>query len=288
MIKYPFEVHRADLGNAIQMAYCDEGAGPYTLLFIHGLANYLPVFRHNINELKLHYRCIAIDLPGNGLSSKGDYPYSMFFYAETVARFIQKQQLQNVVLVGHSMGGQISLILSLRHPQLVHKLVLLAPSGLEPFSEMESGIIKTMLNFGNMLYGDAMSLEAAIQNSYYHEAKKDAKHIIRDLLQLMQGEEGRYWRQMVKCNIEAMLDEQVFPFLPQLQQETLILLGKNDSFIPNTLIHLTESAETIGQRAVATIPRAHYEVLKHCGHFVQIEAAATVNDRICQFLPGDS
>jgi pimeloyl-ACP methyl ester carboxylesterase len=284
MIKYPFEVKYIDIGNKLNIAYCEEGSGPQTLLFIHGLANYIPVFKHNILGLKEQAKCVAIDLPGNGLSSHGDFPFSIFFYAETVARFIQKQDLKEVVLAGHSMGGQIALVVALRYPHLVQKLVLLAPSGLEYYTETEASMMKSMLSFGSMMYGDASGLESAINGSYYHAQKKDALHIIKDLLELMKGEQGKYWRKMVQSNIEAMLNEQVFPFLPQVQQKTLILYGQQDAFIPNKMMHFTESIKSICERVVKLMPAAQYEIIPHSGHFLQIESAPKVNQYIQDFL----
>lgn len=61
------------------MNYIDEGEGD-TFLFIHGLATYALSWRRNIDELKKSYRCIAVDLPGNGLSDRADYPYGISFF----------------------------------------------------------------------------------------------------------------------------------------------------------------------------------------------------------------
>lgn len=284
MINYPFPVSHCDIGSNLQIAYCDEGSGAQTLLFVHGLANYIPVFKHNISELKNHFRCVAIDLPGNGLSSRGDYPFTLIFYAESLARFIQEMKLTNVVLVGHSMGGHVSLLMALRYPALVDKLVLLGSSGLEHFNEFEKTLMKGLLNIGSLVYGDAASLETAIQNSYYNDQKRDAKNIISDLMTLMSGEKGKYWRKMVKKNIEAMLDEQVFQYLAKVSQETLIIFGKQDAFIPNKVLHVSETTEQLCARAAALIPSCRLEIIPHCGHFVQLEAAEKVNQLIIDFL----
>ena len=78
-IKY--EVRKQRLSNGCEMAYIDEGKGDTTLLMVHGLANYCGVWVKNIESLKKHYRCIAIDLPGNGYSDGGDYPYGINFFS---------------------------------------------------------------------------------------------------------------------------------------------------------------------------------------------------------------
>jgi pimeloyl-ACP methyl ester carboxylesterase len=193
-------------------------------------------------------------------------------------------ELTNVVLVGHSMGGHVSLLMALRYPNLVDKLVLLGSSGLEYFNDFEKTLMKGLLNIGSLVYGDAASLETAILNSYYTDQRKDAKHIVSDLLQLMSGENGKYWRKMVKKNIEAMLDEQVFQYLNKVSQETLIIFGKQDAFIPNKVLHVSETTEKLCERAAALIPACSLEIIPHCGHFVQIEAAEKVNTLILSFL----
>src|SRR6202008_3036195 len=96
-IQYPYTVHIADLSNA-NIAYIDEGKGPKTLLFIHGLASYALCWKNNIDVLKDQYRCIAIDLPGNGLSDRKDRKYSMHFFADAVYEFIEQLGLKNVCL----------------------------------------------------------------------------------------------------------------------------------------------------------------------------------------------
>jgi pimeloyl-ACP methyl ester carboxylesterase len=284
MIKYPFPIEYIKISNNVNIAYCDVGSGETTLLFIHGLANYIPVFEYNISELSKHYRCIAIDLPGNGMSSRGNYPFTMVFYAEEVAKFIKVMGLNSVVLCGHSMGGHVSLLVALKFPELVDKMVLFAPSGLEQFTEIEKMWCKSVLQLGSYVYSDAMSLETAINQSYYHKEKVGAKGIINDLKQLMTGEAGRYWRSMVKANIEAMLDEQVYSFLGEVKVPVLLCMGDQDMLIPNKIVHLADSPTKLAKRAALLFKKCEVEIYKNCGHFVQIEEAAAVNLRIKHFL----
>jgi hypothetical protein len=44
--------------------------------------------------------------------------------------------------------------------------------------------------------------------------------------------QATHYRSMVRTNIEAMLDEPVLPFLSQIKQDTLVIFGKQDGFIP--------------------------------------------------------
>lgn len=276
LIQYPFPLHQINIHPEMNIAYMDEGKGETTLLFIHGLANYAPVWQYQIAELNKSYRCVALDLPGNGYSSRGGYPYSMFFYAETVARFIEALQLKNVVLVGHSMGGQVGMVLALRYPQLLSQLVLIASAGLEYFTQSEITLMQNMLQMGSIFYSDEYQLETAIEQSFYQRNPISAS-IINDLKSLMKPHDRKAWSAMSIASIQAMLNEQVYSFLPQLTLPVQIIFGKQDALIPNGLIHFGESPKSIAQKAASLIPDASVAIIPNAGHFVQLEKAAEVN-----------
>jgi pimeloyl-ACP methyl ester carboxylesterase len=278
-ITYPYEVKHTLIHADISIAYMDEGKGDQTLLFIHGLANYGPVWKHQIEGLKGHCRCIAIDLPGNGLSSKGDYPYSMFFYAECVVKFIEALQLKSVTLCGHSMGGQIAIVIALRYPHLLNRLVLVAPAGLEHFQKHEVMLMQSAMNMGNLFYSDEFHLESAIKQSFF-STQNESGTIINELKQIMRESSMKQWKDMSLASINGMLNEQVQQYLPNIQVLVLTIFGEQDRLIPNTLVHFGETPESIAKKATALIPQATYKLIKQAGHFVQIEKAAEVNEAI--------
>lgn len=283
IIQYPFPLHQIQAHPEISIAYMDEGKGTTTLLFIHGLANYAPVWQYQISDLKNSYRCIALDLPGNGYSSRGDYPYTMFFYAETIARFIEALDLKNVVLVGHSMGGQISLVLALRYPHLIQKLVLIASAGLEYFAKHEVMMMQGVLNMGALFASDEFHLQQAIEQSFYSSQNEGGK-IIEQLQTFMKLHPSKQWRDMSIKSINGMLNEQVQQFLPEIQVPTHILFGKHDALIPNTLVHFGETPTSIAQKSAALIPNGTFTVISNAGHFVQIEKHQEVNNTIRAFI----
>lgn len=282
-VSYPFPVHKTTIHNDIEIAYGEKGKGPETIVFIHGLANYAPVWNLQMQELSRQYRCIAPDLPGNGLSTWGDFPVTMVFYAESVARFIQAQQLSDVILCGHSMGGQIAMILALRYPTLVKKLVLIAPAGLEAFSPHEVVLMEQWLELGKMLGNDETYLESSIRQSFYAD-RGPAGGIIADLKELLKADKMKYWHNMATGSIKAMLREQIQPFLPQIKQPTLIIFGEEDAMIPNRILHFGETPKSIGRRGETLLPDATLKMIPRAGHFVMIEKADEVNEDIIKWI----
>jgi pimeloyl-ACP methyl ester carboxylesterase len=279
---YPYNTKHINLPGDNNVAYIDEGQGARTLLFIHGLANYAMVWRKNIDTLRSHYRCIAIDLPGNGLSSKEDRPYGIPFYTKSVYDFIQALGLKNFVIVGHSMGGQIAMATLIAHPGLADALVLCAPAGMEEFTAMDRTLFSGALHFANFLSSDENNLRQIMENAFYRH-KSQADGIIQELFGLMKNYKGNSYRKMVDASVKSMLEESVFEKLHLITLPTLVIFGLHDKLIPNKLIHHT-TTEKLAKDAVAKMPHATLKLLPDCGHFVQWEKADEVNSVITNFV----
>lgn len=106
----------------------EQGSGR-DILMIHGLAGNALNFMHScVEPLAEDFHVVAIDRPGNGYSERtSDDQARLPQQAKMIAEFIERTGLQRPLLVGHSMGGAVSLTLALNHPELVSGLALLAP-----------------------------------------------------------------------------------------------------------------------------------------------------------------
>jgi len=98
----------------IDIAYLDnEIIAERCILFIHGNSLNANTFHNQFSDPRLNqYRLIAIDLPGHGDSAPAISPeetYSVLNYAELIVEFVSKLKLQNVILIGHSLGGHITI-----------------------------------------------------------------------------------------------------------------------------------------------------------------------------------
>jgi len=281
-VNYPFAIHNIKLSNDCNIAYIDEGQGAKTLLFIHGLATYSLSWKKNIDYLSKYYRCIAIDLPGNGLSDRGDYPYSINFFAGSVYDFIVQMGLKDVCIVGHSMGGQIGVTMLLNQPDCAKELILCAPAGFETFTPFETTIYRSSVHFLDMFSTDENSLSKTIKSSFYNYPSQ-ANEMINELIDLMKAYPAKTYRNMIDGCINGMLHEPVFNSLHLIKQHTLVMYGERDALIPNKLIHL-KTTRQIAEAAVKQMPDATLKMIPQCGHFLQWEKADEVNRLIREFL----
>ncbi len=120
---YPFNSHYLDIGG-VRMHYVDEGGGPVVLL-LHGNPTWSFYYRELIKGLRDHYRVIAPDHIGCGLSDKPqDYPYTLATHISNLERLVDHLGLINITLVGHDWGGAIGFGWAARHPDRVKQLVL--------------------------------------------------------------------------------------------------------------------------------------------------------------------
>ncbi len=108
--------------------YLDVGGGP-AIVMIHGLAGQMLNFNYGLVErLADAFRVIVINRPGSGYSTRpGDEPARLRAQGDLVAKFIATLGLDRPLLVGHSLGGALSLAVALDHPESVGGLALLAP-----------------------------------------------------------------------------------------------------------------------------------------------------------------
>ncbi|MCD6064445.1 MAG: hypothetical protein K0R82_2356 [Flavipsychrobacter sp.] len=277
-----YKTRKLQLSNDSTVAYIDEGQGTHTLLFIHGLGTYALSWRYNVDYLKQYFRCIALDLPGNGFSDRGEYPYGISFFSASVLEFIQKLQLTNVVLVGHSMGGQVVLDLAIKHTDCAAKLVLCAPAGFETFTAFERSTYMSALRVADLFSSAEDSIASSVLMGFYHQ-QPEAVRIVNELKELLKGYPGKEYRKMIDGCIYGMLHEPVVDRLHLIKQKTLVLFGEHDALIPNRLIHFT-STENIAVSGSSKIPKAKLEMVPGAGHFVQIEKAELVNRMIHQFV----
>jgi pimeloyl-ACP methyl ester carboxylesterase len=140
---------------SMSIAFKDTLKNSETILFIHGLGCTASIWEELSVKLSKEYRCISIDLPSYGNSSELTGTYSLNAITEELYKFILNLNIdaQKLHICGHSMGGQLAIILALRYPNIFNKLILISPAGFEQFTERELQLIKAGTN---MLPSDLM------------------------------------------------------------------------------------------------------------------------------------
>lgn len=126
----------------VELFYTEQGQGTPVVL-LHGFPFHHGIWQQVAEKLERHARLIMPDLRGFGQSPATEGMYSMRLLAEDVARLLDKLSLEKVVLVGHSMGGYVSLAFAQAYPGRLLGLGLVATQAAADNPEKRQSRLKT-------------------------------------------------------------------------------------------------------------------------------------------------
>lgn len=260
-----------DIGDGLRVHYHEEGSGP-VVVFLHGSgpgASGWSNFRRNYPYLVAQgFRVVVPDTLGFGHSSKpDDVDYTLDFLVGALERFLDRQGITSCAVVGNSHGGAMGIQLALRRPELVSKLVLMAPGGLEErevYMKMPGirAMVKVFLGpegitregmrkvFGLQLFDPAQLTEEIL----------DERMAIAPL--------------QPKRVLTSMVVPHLAPELGRLACPVFAFWGRDDNFCP------VSGAAAIS----AGCRRARVLTLSQCGHWVMVEHTDLFNRLTVDFL----
>ena len=102
--------------DGVEIAYDVRGRGKTTLFFIHGWCSNRAFWREQLDALAAEYRVVAIDLPGHGASGRDRATWSCTAFGRDVQAVAESLNLKRIILIGHSLGGPVSLDAAQRMP----------------------------------------------------------------------------------------------------------------------------------------------------------------------------
>lgn len=261
----------ADIGGGLRIHYQEAGEGE-VVVFLHGSgpgASGYSNFRRNYPRFAAQgFRVLVPDTLGFGYSSQpDDVDYGMEFVAGGVRRFLDSLGVKRCAIVGNSHGGAMAIQLALDHPELVSKLVLMAPGGLEvreAYMKMEG--IRTMMKV--FLGPDGITREGMrrVFGLQLHDAGMLTEEILDERLEIAQTQPKRV--------LTSLGVPHLTPELGRIQCPVFGLWGVNDKFCPvSGAMHLATGCK-----------RARVLMLSDCGHWVMVEHAELFNRLSIDFL----
>ena len=152
--------------HGINIAFTDTGKSDTTLLFIHGWAINKGYWADQLSYFGKKYRFVAIDLPGFGQSGKDRSKWDTKTYSNDIDSVIKELKLKQVILIGHSMSGDIALQAAIENPTQVIGLI-----GVDNFK-----------NAGEPQNPEAKKQLAAALQAMKHNFKKIAYQYINESL----------------------------------------------------------------------------------------------------------
>jgi pimeloyl-ACP methyl ester carboxylesterase len=103
----------------VKISYTDLGTGDITLLFVHGWCINKSYWSNQVAYFSKKHRVVTFDMPGFGQSGKNRTDWSTEAYGGDVDSVISQLKLKNVILIGHSMAGDIVLQAAINNPKVI-------------------------------------------------------------------------------------------------------------------------------------------------------------------------
>lgn len=265
-----------------KISYIDVGSGDQTIVLLHGLASNAGFWRYNIPELSKHYRVIAVDLPGYGKSQKDYYSYSMSFYAEVLKNFFEALNLNKVILVGHSMGGQIAITFALKYTDRISKLILADPAGIERFTRGQGDWLKSVLTVEGIKHTSEEGVRKNLAMNFNNWNDK-LEWMVEERVRMAKADDfDGFCYATVRC-VHSMLDGPTSDKLKDIKVPTLIIYGKQDGLIPNPYLNPGFPSDVF-ESGAKLIPNCKLAEINDSGHMVMMEQPEKFDEAVLNFL----
>ncbi len=248
------------------------GEGP-DLLFLNGMRATLPCWKRQVGVLKQKFRCINYDHRGVGESGKPDKAYTAKDHHDDIQALFNHFEVDQAVLIGHSMGGMRALDFTISNQSKVNGLVLINSGAhvnmslklmmrttLKAIEAKDQKLLDAMNEIGLAITFGEKSLSELeprfgdfVKSSFAGVTLDSAKNLYRGML----------------------ADEQDFrDKLTDIQVPTLVIAGDEDLQFP------AKHSENIHN----LIPNSSYKLLADCGHFALSEKPKELNQLLAEFL----
>ena len=254
----------------INLYYEIHGEGE-PLLLIQGLAGRGEGFRSQLPAFAPHFKTIIFDNRGVGESDQPLMPWSMTQMAADAAGLLEALKIPQAHVFGVSMGGMIAQELALRHPQRITKLALgCTHSGIKHCTPSPPWVTDIFRNAKG--WTREQFVRASIPINFAPHTRETAPDLIEDVVLRMIS--NKQLPHAFALQVAAIYNFDTYDRLPQIQQPTLVLTGKEDVLIP------PDNSRVLTLR----IPGAKLVEYDEAGHLFFIEKAEPVNQRLVEFF----
>ncbi|MBI4160184.1 alpha/beta hydrolase [Candidatus Wolfebacteria bacterium] len=204
----------------------------------------------------------APDLPGFGVASPPDTAWGIDEYAVFVRDYIEKRDLRDFYLYGHSFGGQIAVKLAATRPVRLQGLILASAAGIRPRPSVKVSIFQFFSAIGKMVF--SLSVASAFREP------------VRKFVYWLSGERDYYHLQapVMKEIFKKVIREDLTDYFQKISVPTLIVWGENDKMTPLADAHTMHT----------NIPGSRLEILEGVGHTPHVECPEKVAELMDTFI----
>jgi len=264
--------------NNVEIHYVELGKG-YPVILVHGWMGWGTYWRNIIPALSKRYHVYAIDLIGHGLSEKPleDNKYTTDAQARMIKDLMKKLSIDKAIILGHSMGGEISAKIAIMYPDMVKKLILMGALGMSQNVKKLPFLLKTAMTLPGKSFIAGLSSKFFIRYFLRNYGFYSGNPVGEDLIDNMFlvnfcNKEGRVAFQKIADN--GLFRDSVEDKISTISSPTLLIWGDSDLLSPLDC----------GKQYEKLIPESRLVVLEKTGHMVFHERPKEIEKLVLDFL----
>ena len=247
----------------------DSGKGEKCVVLLHGYLESMYVWEDFLPLLTPYYRVITVDIPGHGISEVKGEVHTMEMVAEVLRDMLDELGIERVTMVGHSMGGYVSLAFCAAYPERLDGVVLLSSSP-NPDTDVKRENRRREIALVRAGKKDVLA-RVAPEAGFAEQNRRRLQPYIDDLVEQVHITEDEGIVALLGGMIERKDQNEMLKNSPVRQ---LFILGKKDSYIP------VEAAEEF----IAKNPQAQVVWLEESGHMGFIEQPKECAQALIDFV----
>ena len=257
--------------NGANLYFEDYGEGQ-PIVFLHGAWAGLRFFEAQLSGLSEEYRTIALDFRGHGRSEKTDAGHTVPQYAQDVESFLDQRNLDDVVLVGWSLGAHVSW--EYVHLFGTNRIRALADVDMEP-----APVLWADDEHGTYDPERIREIHESIQTDHWSFVERVIEQVLKDLpspelRKMMFDEMTRCPPAVMSAIIMDATMREYTDVLPEIDVPTLVCAGADEKW---------RSVEAV-EYAAELIPDARFERFEESGHDLTVEEPERFNRVVSDFV----
>ncbi|WP_122089620.1 alpha/beta fold hydrolase [Halalkalicoccus subterraneus] len=258
--------------NGADLYYEDHGEGQ-PIVFLHGATAGLRYFEPQLTGMSGEYRTIGVDFRGHGRSEKTDIGHTLQHYAEDIEAFLEQLELDDVVLVGWSMGAIVTW--EYVHQFGTDRIRALVDIDMEP-----SPVKREDYDYGSYGIDDLKEAISQIQTSPLELLDQQAPAMLKDppsreLHNLILDEGSRSPASIQGALLFALLYLRDYrDVLPKIDVPTLVCAGADETW------RSVASVEYVTE----LVPNTQFELFENSGHCLTVEEPKRFNQVLIDFI----
>ena len=256
-----------DIGEHERLYVEDKGLGQ-NLVCMHGLGGGAYFFSDLSLCLRERNRVVAFDLPGTGFSRYNDRAFCIERCVDTTTRLIEQELDSPVTLLGHSMGTIIAMLVYMKSPQLVNRMIFCGGIP-EPLPELQ----ETLSERARQVKQHGMNgvAEMAKPIIFSETSRRRKAGMVAMYCRLLESNDANSYAESAAALARASAKN----IVSQIRVPCLLMTGSEDRYAPPEAV----------TRFVDEIPsETEYHVFPDCGHMLFFENPDKFNNTIEEFL----